>query len=259
MIEKGAEKMNDDDIIRKAELQKVKNPVSYFTIAKCIEKYRNNEQNTRIYYLLAENYKREKNITIDNVLSKISPISENATIKEMYESEQENEISYYVVYFSENNEYAGGLIVVQDEENEVFAVYPNEFVEESNFQTIENINNLENQIQKIQKNAYNTYNYLYLSNEEIVQRYIENFHEKLITNIEDAYSLLDERCKQDKFETLDKFKKYADENETYWNNMEIKNVEVEPNEEFVEYTFQDNRNNEYYIKETYVMEYTINF
>lgn len=252
----------DDMIIRNSQLQKVTNAVSYFTVENCVEKYREylkDKDNTAIYNLLAYNYKQEEQITEQNVLNKVSPIAETAVIKSIYESEQDNEMSFYVVYFSENDMGVNGLILIQDEENQTFSIYPNEFIESNGYNQIDNIieEDIKNRLQKIEVNDNNTYIYYYLSDKEILQKHMQNFIAVAENNIQDAYEMIEETCKQEKFQTLQEFEEYIDKNGENLTNIEIISYDTIYQNDYVEYVFSDSNNNEYRIKEKYIMEYTI--
>lgn len=252
----------DDMIIRNPQLQKVTNSVSYFTVENCVERYKEfltNQDNTAIYNLLAYDYKQEEQITVQNVLDKISPISGTSIINAIYESEQDNEMSFYVIYFLEDNIETNGLILIQDEENQTFSIYPNEFLKNNGYNQANNVleEDIKNRLEKIEVNDYNTYLYSYLSDKEVLQKHMQNFVKIAENNIQVAYGMIEETCRQEKFQTIQAFEEYLIMNKENLTDIEIVNYDTIYQDDYIEYIFSDSSNNEYRIKEKYIMEYTI--
>ena len=168
-------------------------------------------------------------------------------------------MSFYVIYFLEDNIETNGLILIQDEENQTFSIYPNEFLKNNGYNQANNVleEDIKNRLEKIEVNDYNTYLYSYLSDKEVLQKHMQNFVKIAENNIQVAYGMIEETYRQEKFQTIQAFEEYLIMNKENLTDIEIVNYDTIYQDDYIEYIFSDSSNNEYRIKEKYIMEYTI--
>lgn len=125
-----------------------------------------------------------------------------------------------------------------------------------NYSNINNIN-LETKIEKIEENGKNTFEYITMSNEDICRFYLENFTTLELKNTEEAYSMLNEDYKEERFVTFDNYKEYVNECKEIIEISVLTKYSVEYFDDYIRYTLVDTYNNTYIIEATGVMNYTV--
>lgn len=133
---------NKDSEIEKNDVNIVTNYSNFYTINSCLYRvitYLSEKDNESLFLLVDENYKKENDITKDNVLSIFDEVQENNTFesKKMYYEELSDNITKYYVYgvAFENQIYDGQellestyqdlyFIVYLDSENKTFSIEP---------------------------------------------------------------------------------------------------------------------------------------
>lgn len=101
--------------------------------------------------------------------------------------------------------------------------------------------------QQIEKSQNNSYEVALYNSREIAKRYIQDYLMKLQYSLEDAFSLLEEQCKNQKFKNIEDFKKYIQENNNRFTNFEIQSCKSEIKEDSTEYTVLDQLDKSYKI------------
>lgn len=123
------------------EIVAVQNRNDFFTVANCVNKYityLTTKEKEILYNYLDEEYKKEKNITIDNVYSHIETFDRyyKFKAKEMYVGELSSTISQYYVYGTLTVEATGDdeqetpfyISIKLDKANNTFSVIPNLYI-----------------------------------------------------------------------------------------------------------------------------------
>lgn len=123
------------------EIVIVKNRNDFFTVANCVNKYityLTTKEKEILYNYLDEEYKKEKNITMDNIFSYVKTFDDyyKFKAKEMYVSELSSTVSQYYVYGTLRVEATGDdeeetpfyISVKLDKANNTFSVIPNLYV-----------------------------------------------------------------------------------------------------------------------------------
>ncbi len=121
-----------------SKIERVKSATAFYTVENCVNKYLVylSERNTNIIFnLLDENYKKELNITEQNVLQHVENINGNYTFsaKDMYYETNGDIQKYYVtgelvqdalpdVLTGENIEF--NITVILDMKNSIFSIIP---------------------------------------------------------------------------------------------------------------------------------------
>lgn len=233
----------------------VENANTFYTIENCINVYLNNvysKNNDNIQSLL---YQPSE---ISNV--EFYDTQKENIAQEIWESD-DNGISIYYVFtkirdkneLDISNEFNYFFTVILDENNHTFAIRPN-----GKQHLLENLKAIEQYtIDGIRKNSINRYSDIIIYNEDIINKYFTEYIKNALYNINVAYELLDEEYKNSKFENIEAFKKYIDNNRESILNLTINKYSKEQFEDYVQYTIIDNYNKYYIIKETSVMKFKI--
>lgn len=171
---------NPGKIIEGVIPSKTQIPNIYFSIEKVLKQYLEyvaKKDINAIYGLLDYKYINENNINTANVLEYVSKHnSESSTyIKEMYEISGDKYSSYYINYLEQNENYY--ITINMDTSSESFSVIP---MSEEKYKKIvlEPAKAFGNNEDTVKRNEYNEFSFIYLTTEEIVQKYFENYKNK---------------------------------------------------------------------------------
>lgn len=214
-------------------------------------------QEETIYKLLSENYIKNNNITINNIYNYVNVISEkNAVIPikiDKISDESSNVQNYMVksmVTFTNNKEnYSYMYVLINiDSNNRTFSVEP--VKDENNTKVEYNITTIENK-------DVNIYNTASLSNQDIIKDYINNYKIFMLSDVELAYSYLNEEYKQKRFKTLDEFKKHIENNKEKIESTRVYKYTVNYLEEGTEYICQDQYGRYYIFTEKEPLDYSV--
>ncbi len=143
------------------------------------------------------------------------------------------------------------LIVRVDNENSTYTIE-----EVSDVDDIDRIN-LETDITQISDNGNNTFEYTTISGEDACRMYLKDFVQKELNNPEEAYSMIDEEYKQERFPTFADYQEYVNGYRTVLENAVLSQYSVEIKDDYVEYILVDNYNTSYTVRAKGVWDYTI--
>lgn len=123
----------------------------------------------------------------------------------------------------------------------------------------DNVNeiNLETNIQEIERNGKNIYEATTITSEEMCRIYLEDFTKLELENVEEAYELIDEEYKKERFPTIEEYQKYIDGCREQIETSVLAKYSVDYRDDYTEYILVDNYNNSYTVTETSVMNYKI--
>lgn len=219
-----AEALPEGDMNIKYDPKELREPTEFFSVEQCIK---NN---------LNENFKAEK----------------------MNYLQGERIITYSVfgtISLSNINEVEEKYLEVRvDMSNMTFEIKD---LSNNNYENINQIE-LKDDETAIVDNGNNSFEYIAVSNEEMCNKYLEDFKQKELYNPEEAYSLLAEETKEQKFPTLENFQTYINNNKIQIENSKLEKYTVNRLEDYTEYIIIDNYDNSYFIRTTGVIDYTIN-
>lgn len=234
------------------------NVITYYTVDGCLKSYFSileiEDSNVLMTYL-SENYINNNDINNDNIFTILEKYNNYNTYRtiEMYELSNYTIMTYYVkgridcknIYF----------IVHLDVNNQTFDIEP--ITEEAYNNRINDKNDAEdNEIEEISKKVYNSFVYKDLNDEVISKLYFSDYIKAMLTDSEEAYRLLDEEYKQKRFDTIDKFNKYIQDNQVRLNlSFEIENKDVSEYEDFSQYYEFANKNENFGLKSYLVEEF----
>ena len=207
-------KNNPASIINGKKPQLVQYRNIYFTISTLVEKYIecvSNNDKEEIYNILDKDYIKENNITEENILEKIEKYSkiEKSKIIDIYELSGSRYTTYYIQYnINDNNFY---YVINTDFTNKTFSIIPIKGQEYNKYlNTV--IENKYGEEKQIDINNYNKIIYENISEEQMAENLIQNYVTNALYYVEDAYNSLDKEYREKRFESLEKFKEYIEEN-----------------------------------------------
>ena len=223
MAEKDNEIIEGDSEEVVYDTDKLRDPTKFFTIQKCIQDNINQNFTAKDMNMLPGEY-----IMNYAVYGEILDSSSN-TVEE----------AYYIVRI--------------EDENNTFTI---ETLEKDKYSNINQIN-LETDLEKIEDKGNNQIEYITVKNEDMCRIYYEQFSKLELENPEQAYQLLDDEYKIERFSDFEEYKKYVDSYKDVIETGVLTKYSVDYKDDYTEYALVDNYNNYYTLKETSVMNYTI--
>jgi len=123
----------------------------------------------------------------------------------------------------------------------------------------ETINNERENIIEIKDFVYD-YNYQNirpknLSDEELMNRYLQNYSYNILNNTEVAYKLLNKEYSNIRFNTFEEFEKFVEEKKEQLQNIEVRQYNAYEEDDYYIFECTDENGNYYKIKELEYMQY----
>lgn len=185
----------------------------YFTVDSCINKYIKYliEQNPLICKLIDEQYINENGINEQNVYDKIPTYNNSYRTSQMYSITGVTYSTYYVKGTDSNKNIY--LIVNTDDINKSFSILP---IDEQTFNSKinETIETSEKYEKEITNNSYNTISYQYFSEQDIVEKYFQDYLNNMLYDIEKAYEFLNDEYRENRFKSMEDFQNYIQSNQS---------------------------------------------
>lgn len=182
-------------------------------------------------------------------------IRKNTDITEMKKSKYNN-IDVYLITVSYDNDNSN-IIVFIDSDNETFSILPEEYlntkITEDNI--LEIITKVD--IKQIEKNNNNTVQRINLDEERICLQYYYNYSGLLKNNLDKLYYVLDKSYRDKRFENIDLFKEYINNNKQILEKAVLSKFQVKKNNNYTEYTCVDEEGRYYVFYATSPMKYTL--
>lgn len=284
--------MQNDPIEIDSTIQRVSKKNNFYMVKSCVDKFYTyyesiyNEENDNyvideeakesiekqqktdvkaVYGMLDEDYINYKNITLENLTSKLSKINAaSVTITDMYESQMNENIYVYFVYgnirdikTSKTSDFS--MIVKIDMKNRAYKVLLKDYVEEK-YNTIQTGigERLEiNVPNEIKAEEYNIFDYKSISDSTYVADIINAYKNSMMFNPEEVYNILDSEYKEKRFKDLESFKKYALAKTKEVVTLKVEKYQSEKYEEYVQYVCLDNKGKYIIIRESAPMKYSL--
>ncbi|MGN1297316.1 MAG: hypothetical protein ACI4VH_02645 [Clostridia bacterium] len=206
-----------------------------------------------IYGLLDKSYASEFRLEKDDIKQKFQLENKvEMVIEKMYRTKSFANIFIYFVYgtyrdTTTNESTEINLMIVLDMANKTFSVYPEEYLKKYEYDKIEEGNKVDISIESIENNGYNTFQYSdIVEDNTIAKEYFYNYKNTMLCNQEKAYAMLDKEYREEKFDTLEKYKKYVEENYDKLKNLLVTKYQVVESSGTKEYICLD-QNDKYYI------------
>ena len=192
------------------------NSTSYYGIlyGEYQQLYSNEEIQEQVYQYLSEKYIEENNIQKNNVFNfvsslTVSPIVIPYEIKKIDNNNLDTFIVNVVIENRDNYNFIGQeyLIINLDKEKQLYSIEP----KGNNYNDIDEIE-LESLEETITSKQLNTYKSASATYEEITKYYFNMYKQLSLGAPEIAYQLLNEEYRNKRFENVDNFKEYIQEN-----------------------------------------------
>ena len=130
-------------------------------------------------------------------------------------------------------------IVKVEDTNNIFYIYPNEYMKENGYNTLKKGDLFKNKLEKIIDNKINRYNYISKSDDEVAKEYIDNFKKNILYYTENLYNLMDEEYVKVRFGSKENFESYIQENKSSLLKMRLNNYEIKKNNNYFDYICTD--------------------
>ena len=254
------------------ELSNIITRYDYYNVKYCAEQYQeainellnnnNDENKSRLYQMLDEQYINASNILEDNVDNLIANYQQSEIyIDQILSTQLSDAVKAYVVKgktIVNNSRNDCVLIIKLDFLNNTFSVYPYEFCVERGYNNTETGGNLNIQnVDSIAKNNSNVYEDQSNSVESIAFSYYDKLKADFLYDPEYLFSILDEEYRDKRFENYEDFISYINLAKTMISNGNIIKYSREYNDGYVQYLVVDTYNNHYLFNETSVLNYTV--
>lgn len=264
------------------ELERVSNKKEYLRVKQCLNNFvstinqnssiyygydiNNNytiiaEQdviNTNLYSVLSSEYINKNSITIVNANNFVYEIKKDCFYIpiDIYEKNKNLNVKIYAVYGvivdTDYNPMAQSYLILNiDEINNTFSVEQLKNKEELNSIEIKNIVSIENKIN-------NVYHEAGIIDENIIIDYITTYKRLALAYPEIVYeNYLDEEYKKEKFNSLEEFKEYVNNNKEEIKSINIQKYDVQEQNGYTQYTAIDQKEKNYIVNVTDINNFKI--
>lgn len=207
------------------------------------------------YNLLNKKYIEKNNVTLENINNKVKILNKETVFTpiklKMKDGEKNKNVIIYGILTEDDNKYIDDVcfIVRMDKNNKTFNIEP----------TNNNVNNLEfeyegDSIEKLDNNIYN----IQKSNIELISKQYLTYYKRLVLlKTSFAYSILEEKYKNEKFNEYGLFEKYVNNNKEEIEKIYLKEYNSKYDGDTRIITLKDQYSNIYTIYENNIMDFTI--
>jgi hypothetical protein len=222
------EENNLNDFI--ISLGRVNNYSTFASVEQMLNNYINNIYygNIKVVYnLLNKDYIEKNKITEGNALKNMPEIikyNQKVKILDIYNQENMENAVYYIKAILSNEEQNKDFyfILYEDKENLTYSVaniekkvFEEKIIEDKELEYIE-----------IENNENNQSIFINLSEEEIVEKYFEDYIDDVLYYPEYTYSILNQEYKEKCFSTLEEFKEYLEQKRNLYLTYNSENEKV---------------------------------
>ena len=211
----------------------VENYDTFFSVERMFNNYITKVQvknKEAIYGLLEKEYITKNNITTEKVLNYVQTISKynlKPRIIAMYSQENIDNAEYYIHAILENNK--------EQEKDFYFTLYEDRLnsrysivqIEKENFEDIINNQQKELDQKRISGNEYNELIYAVSSEEEQAKKHLDDFVQKALNDLDQAYDMIEEENKKSSFPNKEEFIKYVESKKEEFLDDEISEFKIE--------------------------------
>lgn len=195
------------------------------------------------------------NVVIDNMEEKIKQLEEQKTFLPVRMKKMTNNsvLTYVVQGVTQDFDYRLDeercLIVNIDYSNLTFTIEPSN-------QDYDEITEVK-QLNQIEKNDNNQFKNIVQNEEQIVSDYINLYKRYALGNPQIAYNYFDEEYRDKRFESIENYKAYVENNEEEIRSLEGYQYQVNNYEGYTQYVCKDKYENVYIFNEESIMNFTI--
>lgn len=211
-----------------------------------------------VYSLLDEKYKDKNNINLNNIKQFIYPVYNNTLLIpiKMKVKYGTNINTFILKTYLKGDELVEKYFVIRtNNEKQTFSI---EFIDDNkNNSDIEKLKIDEND-DIIEKNNYNNFKIEIIKTERIAQKHLEHYIDLAIEYPEIIYNnYLDKQYRDKRFQSLENYKKYIEDNKKELEYIQITKYFVESELNKTKYVCLDQYENTYIFSEDSVMQYNI--
>lgn len=265
-----------EEIEAGSELEQVSVRNSFYVVKNCINKfytnynliYNNNSEKEEyiqaVYNMLDQDYIEYKNITLDNLETKLPAIKSEKTINitDMYVSEINQNVAIYLtngklkdISTSELVEFS--MMLKVDMTNETYKIFLEDYLEEK-YAEIKVGDTIQiNCEDEIKNDIYNTFEFEEISDATYITDIFNTFKEDIMNDRTKVYKNLDNEYRTKRFETQEIFDDYVKNNMKNISLMKLSKYQKTEYEDYIQYTCIDDYGNYYIFNETSVMKFSI--
>ena len=220
------------------------------------------ERIEKVYNTLDEEYLKYKEITLENLITKL-PKKEHKSvlINNMYCVEKNERIAIYFIYGSTETksnlkEYIH-LMVKVDFKNKTYKLLLEDYVEKY-YKHLAPGQYVEIKEEEIKNYNYNTFVYEHINDEDYIKDLLTHYKNILKSDKEHTYKiLLDKNYKEICFNNSNEYLTYINSNYSKIISARIDEYDKENKDGYTQYLFKDNNENYYIFKETAPFKYTV--
>ena len=233
--------------------------------------YNNNSE--AVLAVLNSEYIKENNLNNENIFNNIEKVGKDQKYfsEKILELESSLSVRNYFVYgyiTNDNTNITGNkerrnYVVNIDYSNQTFSVAPYGIIYEdyiiykdSSVETKAKID-VDVLSKGIEKNDYNKAERIDMNEKEISEFYLKLFINNALYYVEDAYNSIDEKYREKRFNNLDVFIGYIDNNKEKLNNIKLSKYLVNEKDGYIQYIVLDNFGHYYIFNETSPMKYKV--
>lgn len=255
------------------KIEKVSDVKDFYTVKVIVDAYFESflENNIEeLYNVLDPEYIKMFNITEDSIGSELNLINDynieqknyyNYYIDKIYVSKNKN-INTYFVYgtiINTNSETKDNLmLMVELDTNSYYYILPQEYLESKKYNLLSENDSYSSHLTEIQNTEYNQYEFQDNNDDyTIILDHMSKLIDYLVYNLDNSYNLFDDEYKNKKFNTLNEYKYYIQNNIKDILSSTIKKYKVIDNKDYTEYICIDQYGNYYIFKDKGVMDYTV--
>ena len=110
---------------------------------------------------------------------------------------------------------------------------------------------------KAEQNDCNNFSIVTITTQNLLRMYLNRYKEKILQNPEEAYYLLDKEYREKRFQSIEDYVQYVQNNKETYDNATLVSYQVQENNGSNRYICLDENGNYYIFTESAVMDYTV--
>lgn len=244
---------------------------------KCIYNYNNYDGHDLNYSMMTEealqraieSQKQADNNLLEGIVAEECKADFSATdynyyggyslnINNMYVADISVSMKIYLVYGSiVNTQEEVKLMVVLDNNNSTYEIYPQKYVQQNQLENLRSGDTINFSKDSVDKNDFNTFKYKNTDSQTVAMDYFNNYKNLLSNNAEALYNVLDEEYREKRFGSLEDFQQYLNSNREELEGANVSSYLVNNYENYTEYVCKDQYENLYIFRATAVMKYSL--
>lgn len=256
-----------------SKLDYVKNRTDYFTVKSIADNYINileNKNRDALKNILSPRYMSNYHINDDNIFNILTlPKIEyrqyhKLMIQDMLKAQID--ITTYIYIVEGKCRVVGGnavsdikIMIEIDTSDQTYNIYPQQYLKDNGIDQLKAGESFKNYIkEEIKDRQYNKVSYVTVSDQEIVNKYFENFTELLTYYQDDAYNKLNTEYSKKRFGSKKNFQDYLEKIKYTIYSMRINEYRIYNGNNYTDYICTDQYNNYYIFRQQGgIMRYSV--